>query len=278
MARCCGHAITPLRRRAILLAEAEAIEAHGARRREDPIRIATWRLEATGRADPALLLVAARLARYDHNFRRAADLARAALAAEPSAAAGLVLGEALYNLGEFEEAEQILADATELATGDDLIARIATVRRRNLFRGLRREAEAAAVGEQATGTRCLPAPPPTRCAPAKRRCLAISGRPHEALALAATIDASTPRLRVLATIPRADRVGDDRAARPRRSRSASKRSRSTSRSATTSASRRPGRISSTSSSRWRRPAVWRKPTPRAGSGSRSRLADGYRSA
>ena len=106
-------AITPLRRRAILLAEAEAIEAHGARRREDPIRIATWRLEATGRADPALLLVAARLARYDHNFRRAADLARAALAAEPSAVAGLVLGEALYNLGEFEEAEQILADATD---------------------------------------------------------------------------------------------------------------------------------------------------------------------
>ena len=106
--------ITPLRRRAILLAEAEAIEAHGARRREDPIRIATWRLEATGRADPALLLVAARLARYDHNFRRAADLARAALAAEPSAAAGLVLGEALYNLGSFEEAEQILADATDL--------------------------------------------------------------------------------------------------------------------------------------------------------------------
>ena len=112
------------------------------------MRIATWRLEATGRADPALLLRAARLARYDHDFRQAANLARAALAAEPSAAAGLVLGESLYNLGSFEEAEPVLADATERATGDDEVVRVATVRRRNLFRGCRRDADAVAVGER----------------------------------------------------------------------------------------------------------------------------------
>ena len=41
-----------LRRRSILLDQAAAVEAWGARRREDPLRIATWRLEATGRADP----------------------------------------------------------------------------------------------------------------------------------------------------------------------------------------------------------------------------------
>jgi len=74
--------ISPLRRRSILLAAAEDVEHRGAHRREDPLRIATWRLEATGRADPALLLVAARLARYDQHFRRAADLARAALVVE----------------------------------------------------------------------------------------------------------------------------------------------------------------------------------------------------
>jgi len=195
-------AITPLRRRSILLAEAEAVESHGARRREDPIRIATWRLEATGRADPALLLVAARIARYDHNFRRAADLARAALAAEPTAVAGLVLGESLYNLGEFAEAEQVLAAATDEASGDDLIARIATVRRRNLYRGLRRDAEAAAVGEVAlTRVHSTAAADEVRAGEAE--VLAFSGRPHDALALAATIDPSTPRLGVLATIPRA---------------------------------------------------------------------------
>ena len=195
-------AMTPLRRRSILLTEAEAIESHGARRREDTIRIATWRLEATGRADPALLLLAARLARYDHNLRRAADLARAALAAERSAAAGFVLGEALYNLGEFEEAEQILAAATELATEDDLVARVATVRRRNLFRGLRRDAEAATVGEQAIA-RVSSRAAADEVRAGEAEVLVISGRPHEALTVAATIDPTTPRLRVLAAIPRA---------------------------------------------------------------------------
>ncbi|HZB41889.1 MAG TPA: AAA family ATPase [Ilumatobacter sp.] len=195
-------AITPLRRRAVLLAEAEAIETHGARRREDPIRIATWRLEATGRADPALLLAAARLARYDHNFRRAADLSRAALAAEPSASAGLVLGEALYNLGSFDEAERILAAASGLAGDDELVARLTTVRRRNLFRGLRREADATAVAEQALARlRARTAVDEVRAGEAE--VLAISGLPQQAFTVVATIDATTPRLRVLAAIPRA---------------------------------------------------------------------------
>ena len=113
--------------------------------------------------------MAASLARYDHDFRRAADLARAALAAEPSDAAGLVLGEALYNLGAFDEAEQVLAAATELATSDDHIVRIATVRRRNLFRGCRREAEAIAVGEAATRAGDVERRRATSCAPAWRR-------------------------------------------------------------------------------------------------------------
>src|SRR5262245_1905618 len=116
-----------LRRRSILLGQAEAVEAWGARRREDAARIATWRLEATGRGDPDLLLRAAQLARYDHSFRQAERLARAALASAPSAAAGLVLGESLYNLGAFDEAEAVLAAATVRAVGDDDVVRIATV-------------------------------------------------------------------------------------------------------------------------------------------------------
>ncbi len=141
--------LSALRKRSILLDQAAAVEGWGARRREDPLRIATWRLEATGRADPGLLLRAARLARYDHDFRQAATLARAALAVEPSAAAGLVLGESLYNLGSFEEAEAVLMDATGRASGDNEVVRVATVRRRNLFRGCRREADAAEVGRAA---------------------------------------------------------------------------------------------------------------------------------
>lgn len=193
--------VSALRRRAILLAEAEDVEAHGSRRREDPIRIATWRLEATGRAEPRLLVLAACLARYDHKFRRAAHLARAALRAEPSAAAGLVLGEALYNMGSFEEAERVLASASEWAEGDENIVRIATVRRRNLFRGRRRDAEAVAVAEAAMRRVTSPAARDELRA-GEAEVLAFSGQPHEALALLEDIDVSVLRLRVLAAIPR----------------------------------------------------------------------------
>ena len=64
-----------LRRRRLLLEHADRIDARGARRREDPIRSATARLEATGSADPELLVRAARLARYGHDFTRSSGSA-----------------------------------------------------------------------------------------------------------------------------------------------------------------------------------------------------------
>jgi ATP/maltotriose-dependent transcriptional regulator MalT len=194
--------LSPLRRRSILLDAADTLERLGAKRREDPLRIATWRLEATGRADPALLLRAARLARYDHDFRNAATLARAALTAEPSAAAGLLLGESLYNLGSFEEAETVLADATEHAEGDVEVVRVATVRRRNLLRGCRRDAEAVEVGHTAAA-RVQSASARDELLTGDAEVLAISGRPLDALALLDSVNAASPRLRVLAAIPRA---------------------------------------------------------------------------
>jgi DNA-binding CsgD family transcriptional regulator len=194
--------MSALRRRSILLGEAEAVEAFGARRREDPLRIATWRLEATGRADPALLLRAARLARYDQDFRKAVTLARAALTAEPSATAGLVLGESLYNLGSFEEAETALADATERAEGDADVVRVATVRRRNLWRGCRRDDEALAVG-RAAAARVQTSAARDELLTGEAEIMAMSGRPLDALALLDRVGAESPRLRVLAAIPRA---------------------------------------------------------------------------
>ncbi len=191
-----------LRRRSILLRQAATVEDWGARRREDPLRIATWRLQATGRADPSLLLRAARLARYDHDFRNAVMLARAALAAQPSAAAGLVLGESLYNLGAFEEAEAVLADATERAAGDDEVVRVATVRRRNLFRGCRRDADAIEVGRSAK-SRVASTAARDELLTGDAEVLAISGHPVDALALLEQVDVTAPRLRVLAAMPRA---------------------------------------------------------------------------
>ncbi len=194
--------MSALRRRSILLGEAEAIDGFGARRREDPLRIATWRLEATGRADPALLLRAARLARYDHDFRKAVTLARAALTAEPSAPAGLVLGESLYNLGSFEEAETALADATARADGDAEVVRVATVRRRNLWRGCRRDDDAVAVG-RAAAARVRTSEARDELLTGEAEILAMSGRPVDALALLDQVGGESPRLRVLTAIPRA---------------------------------------------------------------------------
>ncbi len=191
-----------LRTRSILLAEAEALVASGARRREDPLRIACWQLDATGRAEPDLLLGGARIARYGHDYRRAAMLAEAALAAAPSAAAGLVLGEARYNLGSFEAAEVALADAASRAEGDNEVVRIATVRRRNLFRGCRREAEAMEVGRAAAATVASSAARDELRA-GDAEILAIAGRPAEALALLEEAETTSPRLRVLNAIPTA---------------------------------------------------------------------------
>ena len=198
-----------LRARSILLEEAEAIEACGARRREDPLRIACWRLEATGRAEPELLVGASRLARFAQDYRRAAMLARAALAAEPSAEAGLVLGEALYNIGSFDDAEAALADATLRARGDTELVRIATVRRRNLFRGCRRDAEALEVGRVATAA-VVSDEARTELLIGEAEILAVSGRSMEALALLARTPASSPRLHVLGAIARASGTGHRR--------------------------------------------------------------------
>ncbi len=195
-------ALPRLRARSILLAEAAAIEACGARRREDPLRIACWRLEATGRAEPDLLLGGARLARFAQDYRRAIMLARAALDAEPSAEAGLVLGEALYNTGSFEEAEVALAAATALANGDEERVRIATVRRRNLLRGCRRDAEAIEVGRAAAAVVVSPAAR-AELLTGEAEILAVSGRSAEALALLDRIAPTTPRLQVLGAIARA---------------------------------------------------------------------------
>jgi DNA-binding CsgD family transcriptional regulator/tetratricopeptide (TPR) repeat protein len=191
-----------LRARSILIEHAATVEAFGARRREDPLRIATWRLEATGRADPELLLRAARLARFDHDYRQTAKLARAVLANEPSATAGLLLGEALYNLGSFEEAETVLADATDRAAGDDELVPILSVRRRNLFRGCRRDDEALEVGQRATD-RLVSASARAELLAGEAEILALSGRATEALQLVEQIDtAMTPRLAVLVAIAR----------------------------------------------------------------------------
>jgi DNA-binding CsgD family transcriptional regulator len=193
--------LSPARTREILLRHAEELERFGARRRDDPVRIATLRLEATGQADPELLLRAARVARFDNDLTSAARLATAAVAVDPTATGALVLGDALYNLGSFEEAETVLAGGMERAT-EALAVSIATLRLRNLFFGCRRDDEAVAVGKRAA-SQATSESARAELEAVEAELLAYSGRPLDALAAVDRLETGGPRQRVLASIPRA---------------------------------------------------------------------------
>jgi DNA-binding CsgD family transcriptional regulator len=108
----------------------------------DAVRRAVWRLEAAGSADPALLLTAARSARYAHDYRNVERLARAALAQKQSSAGQLILGQALADLGRFEEAETTLAQAQTNAVDDGELVRAVMARLRNFVWGLLRPTDA----------------------------------------------------------------------------------------------------------------------------------------
>jgi DNA-binding CsgD family transcriptional regulator/tetratricopeptide (TPR) repeat protein len=125
------------RRRALLREQIARVEDHGMRRRDDARRVAAWRLDADGTADPALLVQAATLARHAHDLPAVTRLAAAALESEPSPQASILLGEAHYELGSFDDAEAVLAEAaTTLPADDEVVVAHTVIRTKNLFWGL----------------------------------------------------------------------------------------------------------------------------------------------
>jgi DNA-binding CsgD family transcriptional regulator len=194
-----------LTRRRLLLELAEHIEAHGARRREDQIRAAEARLAATGSADPELLLRAARLARYGDDFVQVERFARAAGAHGSSTEVGLLLGEALHELGGFAEADEVLTAAEAAATDDDpLLMHVVAIRARNLMWGLLRDDAALAVNVAAR-TRVRDARAVEELTLNEVLLLTYSGRPADALALAERAgppsDDRAATLRTIAEVP-----------------------------------------------------------------------------
>ena len=168
-----GH-LSPLRRRRLLLDGADRIEHDGARRREDPLRIATSRLDATGSADPALLVAGARLARYGADFPTMERLGRAAFTAKASPEAALLLGDALHNLGgpaANEEADRILAFGQEIAGADEsMLVELTGLRCRHLMANLQRPDEALEVNRAIRARpHPLPLEPSSRRARSARR-------------------------------------------------------------------------------------------------------------
>jgi DNA-binding CsgD family transcriptional regulator len=130
--------MTALRARVVARSLAEVVEATGALRREDTLRVAAWRLEAGG-GDPSLLLDGATIARWRHDFPLAERLARAAVDAGAGFPAALLAAQLASFQGRTDEAEVELARLAAVAatTGDDTQrGRVAVARFDNAWTGL----------------------------------------------------------------------------------------------------------------------------------------------
>ncbi|MGV9557711.1 LuxR C-terminal-related transcriptional regulator [Streptomyces sp. NPDC003522] len=126
-------ALPTVRRRALLAAEADRIVEHGARRRGDALKIASYRLSATGTADPALLLQAAGLARHSHDYPQVVTLLQALSTQEMTVVTRVLLGDAYFQMGCWEDAERTLAEAGPLARGDGEVLGVVMTRVDNLL-------------------------------------------------------------------------------------------------------------------------------------------------
>jgi DNA-binding NarL/FixJ family response regulator len=145
------HRTGVLRAQSIKKALADALASTGARRREDLLRLATWRLEA-GDYDADLMLRAAAQARARCDYGLAERLLSAGIEVGGGGEAALLSGQLLYLQGRHHEAEARLAPLSALASDDAARGRVAATRVDNLWYGLGRRdqaVQAAAEAEQA---------------------------------------------------------------------------------------------------------------------------------
>jgi DNA-binding CsgD family transcriptional regulator len=180
---------------------AAAVEQLGARRRDDILRVSLWRLEGGGVGNPDLLLLAADHAHAARNEALAERLARAALEAGAAADAALLLAVVLGEFGRQQELEALLADVAQRAELDDRTrALVAAKRAINLLWGLRRDADADAVLDDAADR--LPAGPARDEVTCERAVLAVlRGHAARAIELAEPLrDADDPRVAVRAAL------------------------------------------------------------------------------
>jgi DNA-binding NarL/FixJ family response regulator len=108
--------------RAGLAVLADAMEANGARRADDPLRIGLWLLEAGRASRPALLTMAAARGHAHGHVLLAERLARAALDAGGGDDARLVLHQALIWQARVREADAIVVGAADDEESRTLLA------------------------------------------------------------------------------------------------------------------------------------------------------------
>ncbi len=110
----CGRVRTRLRLRSL----ADAVEACGARRRDDVLRLALWRLESGSPMQPGALLAAAGGAWSSYDIELSIRLLRAALDAGAGPAAAAPLGFLLFHVGRSSEAVTLLESVAALVRTD----------------------------------------------------------------------------------------------------------------------------------------------------------------
>ena len=192
-------AMPRLRARAILLAEAERLEARSPVPGPASLRIAVWRLDAGGRPDPAVLIRGAHLARYAHDFRVVRRLIEAVPGDQLDGVGALLLGEALYELGDFEAADRVLARGQQLANGEHVALRLAVTRAKNAQWGLCQPEAALAINAAARSVVTSP-PLAEELVADEASILTFSGRPDRALAVLDSIASRDRRTRVVRAI------------------------------------------------------------------------------
>jgi DNA-binding CsgD family transcriptional regulator len=137
-----------LRSRTIFKSLAGALQAAGARRREDVLRLATWQLEGGDIPNPQTMLAAAVAARWRHDYPLAERLARAAIETGAGFDAEVLLGQLCWLQGRPDEAERQLDGLEKDATDDSQRARLGSLRVIVLDHGLKRAEDALRVAEQ----------------------------------------------------------------------------------------------------------------------------------
>jgi DNA-binding CsgD family transcriptional regulator len=191
-------AVPRSRARAILLAQADRLEAAGC---TDPaaLRVAVWRLDAGGRPDPAVLVRGAHLARDAHDFRVVRRLIEAVPDEHLDAAGALLLGEALYELGAFDAAERVLELGQQRSGSEQVALRLAVTRAKNAQWGLCQPEAALAINAAARAVITSP-PLAEQLVADEASVLTFSGHPDRALAVLERIEGASRRTRVVRAI------------------------------------------------------------------------------
>jgi DNA-binding CsgD family transcriptional regulator len=182
--------LPPLRLRRIHQQLADLVEAHGARRREDVVQVALWRVASGGRVPGGQLLRAARLALVGHDPALAVRLVSVA-PDDGTVAAGdraEVLAEAHAVQGHDDDVERIVAAVWDEPLNDSQRAQLAHRLGTTRFHG--RGDLDGALAAYATARRRLSDPGTIAATDARRATLlAGAGRPADALRIAETVGA-----------------------------------------------------------------------------------------